>query len=229
MTQIFPRWFDTLARAAIVGSLLLVPGAAVALGIFYRSDYVTGAHTAYEQPLPFSHEHHVGQLGIDCRYCHTSVDQSAFAGMPSTETCMNCHEQIWVGAEMLAPVRESWKSGTPLHWKRVHNLPGFVYFDHSIHLAKGVGCVECHGRVDRMPLTWQEKPLTMGWCLDCHRDPASRLRPRSEVFNLTWTPSGHLDPLTGEPPPSGELGRELMKDYRVRDARDLTSCSTCHR
>ena len=113
---------------------------------------------------------------------------------------MNCHEQIWVGAEMLAPVRESWKTGTPLRWKRVHNLPGFVYFDHSVHVAKGVGCVECHGRVDRMPLTWQEKPLTMGWCLDCHRDPAPHLRPREEVFNMTWTPDGPARPDTGEPP-----------------------------
>ena len=218
MTQTFPRWFDTAARAGIGGAALLVPAVAIGLGIFYRADYVTGEHTAYEQPVPFSHAHHVGQLGIDCRYCHTSVEDAAFAGMPPTETCMNCHEQIWVGAELLAPVRESWEAGTPLRWKRVHNLPGFVYFDHSVHVAKGVGCAECHGRVDHMPLTWQEKPLTMGWCLDCHRDPAPHLRPRSEVFNLAWT-RGPDDP----------PGDRLAADYRVRDSHTLTSCSTCHR
>jgi hypothetical protein len=216
--QIFPRWFDTVARAVIVGTILLVPATALGLGIFYRSDYVTGERAAYEQPVPFSHAHHVGQLGIDCRYCHTSVEEAGFAGLPPTETCMNCHEQIWVGAETLAPVRESWKANTPLRWRRVHNLPGYVYFDHSIHVAKGVGCVECHGRVDRMPLTWQEHPLTMGWCLDCHRDPAPHLRPRGEVFNMTWAPG-----------PDTPSGADLAKEYRVRDAHTLTSCSTCHR
>ena len=229
MIQVFPRWFDTVARAGIGGTALLVPAIALGLGVFYRSDYVTGEHVAYNQPVPFSHAHHVGQLGIDCRYCHTSVEDAAFAGLPPTETCMNCHEQIWVGAETLAPVRDSWKTGTPLRWKRVNSVPGYVYFDHSIHVAKGVGCVECHGRVDRMPLTWQEKPMTMGWCLDCHRDPAPHLRPRAEVFNMTWSPTGEVDPVRGEPPPSGELGRRLAAEYRVRDSRVLTSCSTCHR
>lgn len=229
MIQVFPRWFDTVARAGIGGTALLVPAIALGLGVFYRSDYVTGEHTAYRQPVPFSHAHHVGQLGIDCRYCHTSVEEASFAGMPPTQTCMNCHEQIWVGADTLAPVRDSWKTGTPLRWQRVHSLPGYVYFDHSVHVAKGVGCVECHGRVDRMPLTWQEKPLTMGWCLDCHRDPAPHLRPRAEVFNMTWSPTGEVDPVRGEPPASGELGRRLAAEYRVRDSRVLTSCSTCHR
>ena len=218
MTQIFPRWFDPLARFAIVGGALLVPATAIAIGIFYRSSYVTAAHAPTEQTVPFSHAHHVGQLGIDCRYCHTSVESAAFAGIPPTETCMHCHEQIWVGAETLAPVRDSWKSGTPLRWQRVHSLPGFVYFNHSIHVAKGVGCAECHGRVDRMPLTWQEKPLTMAWCLECHRDPAEHLRPRSEVFNLAWVRTD------GDPP-----GKSLAEEYRVKDSRALTSCSTCHR
>jgi hypothetical protein len=218
VTQIFPHWFDAAARAAIGGALFSVPLLAIVLGFFYRSDYVTGAHTAFRQPVPFSHAHHVGELGIDCRYCHTSVEEASFAGMPSTETCMNCHEQIWVGSQMLEPVRASWKKGEPLRWQRVHSLPGFVYFDHSIHEAKGVGCVECHGRIDRMPLTWQEKPLTMAWCLDCHRDPAPRLRPRTEVFNMTW--------VRDEQTPSGEA---LVEQHRVRDSRRLTSCSTCHR
>jgi hypothetical protein len=218
VTQIFPRWFDWLARAGIGGAALAVPAAALGLGVFYRSDYVTGAHEAVRQPVPFSHAHHVGQLGIDCRYCHQSAETAAFAGMPATQTCMNCHEQIWVGAELLKPVRESWKTGAPLRWQRVHNLPGFVYFDHSVHVAKGVGCAECHGRVDAMPLTWQEKPLTMGWCLDCHRDPAPRLRPRAEVFDMSW-----------ERGPDDPSGAQLAGDYRVRDAHTLTSCSTCHR
>lgn len=218
MTQIFPRWFDTVARAGIGGAALLVPGLALGLGVFYRSDYATGAHVALRQPVPFSHAHHVGQLGIDCRYCHQSVESAAFAGMPPTETCMNCHEQIWVGADLLAPVRDSWKAGTPLRWRRVHNLPGFVYFDHSVHVAKGVGCVECHGRVDAMPLTWQDQPLTMGWCLDCHRDPAPRIRPRAEVFDMTWGPG-----------PDTPAGTALAAEYHVRDAGVLTSCSTCHR
>ncbi len=229
MTQIFPRWFDAIARAGIVGGALAVPGTAVGLGLFYRSDYVTCEHEARRQPVPFSHAHHVGQLGVDCRYCHQSVEEAAFAGMPATETCMNCHQQIWVGADTLAPVRQSWQQGTPLRWQRVHNLPGYVYFDHSIHTAKGVGCVECHGRVDRMPLTWQEKPLTMGWCLNCHRDPAPHLRPRGEVFNLAWSPTGRVDPVTGEPPGSGKLGHRLVEEYRIRDSHTLTSCSTCHR
>jgi hypothetical protein len=138
--------------------------------------------------------------------------------MPSTETCMNCHEQIWVGADLLRPMRESWKTGKPLRWQRVHNLPGFVYFDHSAHVAKGVGCAVCHGRVDTMPLTWQEKPLTMGWCLDCHRDPAPNIRPRAEVFNMSW-----------EREPTDPSGAQLVRDYRVRDAHALTGCSTCHR
>jgi hypothetical protein len=218
VTQIFPQWFDTAARAGIVGAALLIPATALGLGVFYRSDYVTGAHAAYHQPVPFSHAHHVGQIGIDCRYCHTSAAASPFAGMPATQTCMNCHEQLWVGAEALAPVRESWKTGTPLHWNRVHNLPGYVYFNHSAHVGKGVGCGECHGRVDEMPLIWQEKPLTMGWCLDCHRDPAPRLRPRSEVWNVGWT-RGPNDP----------SGAQLAAEYHVRDAHVLTSCSTCHR
>ena len=201
MTQIFPRWFDTVVRAGIVGMLLTVPAAAVGLAGFYRSDYVTAEHVPFRQP---------------CRYCHQTTEDSAFAGLPPTETCMNCHQQIWVGADLLKPVRDSYQSGQPLVWQRVHRLPGFVYFHHGVHVAKGVGCAECHGRVDQMPLTWQDKPLTMGWCLDCHRNPAHHLRPRNEVFNMTWA----TDPAEG---------RRLFDEYHVRDAGTLTSCSTCHR
>lgn len=217
LIQVFPRWFDWVARAALTGSALAVPGAAVALGLFYRSDYVTARHDQPRQPVPFSHQHHVGELGIDCRYCHSSVEESRFAGLPPIETCMNCHEQIWVGSQVLEPVRSSWKSGMPIRWQRVHQLPGFVYFDHAIHVAKGVGCVSCHGRVDEMPLTRQVEPLTMDWCLNCHRDPAPHLRPRHEVWSTTWIHS------------PGDSGDELMKEYRIRSPLALTSCSTCHR
>lgn len=229
MTQVFPRWFDTLARAGILCIVLMIPATTGGLALFYHSDYVTGTNTAYEQPVPFSHAHHTGQLGIDCRYCHDTSETSAFAGMPSTETCMNCHQQIWVGAEVLAPIRESWKSGEPLRWQRVHNLPGFVYFHHGAHVSKGVGCVECHGHVDQMPLTYQEKPLTMGWCLDCHRNPATHLRPRSEVYNMTWSAKEVIDPKSGSTVGTDELAAWLRNDYRIADTQKLTSCSTCHR
>ena len=131
-----------------------------------------------EQPIPFSHAHHVGGLGIDCRYCHTSVETSSFAGIPPTKTCMNCHSQIWSTSPTLEPVRESFRTGVSIQWTRVNDLPDYVYFNHSIHVNKGIGCESCHGRVDRMPLTWQENSLQMDWCLDCHRDPGKHIRPR---------------------------------------------------
>jgi hypothetical protein len=187
--------------------------------IYIRSSYATGQGEVVVQPVPFSHEHHVGQLGIDCRYCHTSVEHSSFAGIPPTKTCMNCHSQIWVGSEMLKPVRDSYRDNVSIRWQRVHNLPGFVYFDHSIHVHKGVGCFECHGRVDRMPLTYQAHSLLMEWCLDCHRNPAPHLRPREEVFNMAWEPPADRE----------ELGQKLMEKYKIRDAYKLTSCSVCHR
>jgi hypothetical protein len=168
--------------------------------------------------VPFSHKHHVSGLGIDCRYCHTAVEQSAFAGIPSTSTCMNCHSQIWTNSPMLEPVRESYRTGRPLRWTRVHNLAEFAYFNHSIHVNKGVGCATCHGPVDQMPLVAQEKSLLMEWCLDCHRNPEQYLRPRDEVFNMSWT----------APPNQSELGLELIRKYNVR-TEQLTDCSVCHR
>ena len=144
MPQVFHPSFNTIGRAVIFGSLFLFAGVCLALALFYRSYYVTGAHLAYVQPIPFSHAHHVGQLGLDCRYCHTSVEESSFAGIPPTKICMNCHQQIWVGSTMLEPVRESYRTGQPIQWQRVHRVPGFTYFNHSIHIAKGVGCVSCH-------------------------------------------------------------------------------------
>lgn len=229
MPQIFPRWFDSIARAGLLGAAFGMPGIGLLLAGFYRSDYATAARSELQQPVPFSHAHHAGQLGIDCRYCHTAVESSAFAGIPPTETCMHCHQQIWVGAATLAPVRESWRSNAPIHWTRIHNLPGYVYFHHGIHVAKGVGCVECHGRVDQMPLTWQAEPLTMEWCMTCHRDPARHLRPRDEVTNMAWKPADETDPTTGQPADAASLGRRLKAEYHVKNAYDLTRCSICHR
>ncbi len=219
MPQVFPRWADTFARLCVISAVLVPAGLVWACLVFTRSSYGTAAAAAHVQPVPFSHEHHVGVLGIDCRYCHTSVEHSSFAGMPPTKTCMNCHSQIWVGSDMLAPVRASYRTGEPLRWQRVYNLPGFVYFDHSIHVQKGVGCTSCHGQIDEMPFTYQVPSLLMEWCLDCHRAPERHLRPREEVFNMKWTP----------PPNQLEVGRELARKYEIRAPRFLTSCSVCHR
>src|SRR5213080_3963024 len=172
-----------------------------------------------EQIVPFSHKHHVGDVGLDCRYCHTSVEKSAFAGMPPTHTCMTCHSQIFTRSPMLAPVVKSFQSGEPLPWNRVHDLPDFVYFNHSIHIAKGVGCASCHGRVDDMPLTWRVATLHMDWCLDCHRHPERWVRPRERVFDMAWQP----------PADQEDKGRELVKEYEIMDPTHLTSCDTCHR
>jgi hypothetical protein len=177
---------------------------------------MTQVNVAQEQPIPFSHKHHVGGLGIDCRFCHTTVDSAAFAGIPSTKTCMNCHSQIWADSPTLQKVRESFRTGKPIEWIRVHDLPDFVYFDHSIHIKKGVACVTCHGRVDQMPLTWREKTLHMTWCLDCHRHPERYVRPREQVFSMDWQPSE--DQIS--------LGKKLVKKYNIQK---LTDCSICHR
>jgi hypothetical protein len=181
-----------------------------------RSPWVTGARVAREQPIQFSHERHVAGNGIDCRYCHTSVEESAFAGIPPTRTCMNCHSQIFATSPFLEPVRESLRTGRSIEWRRVHDLPDFVYFDHSIHVHKGIGCTTCHGQVDRMPLVWQEHSLQMEWCLDCHRNPERYVRPRSAVFRVDYQP----------PADQLELGRRLVEEYQIQK---LTSCSVCHR
>lgn len=219
MAQIFHPSTNTLSRLSIFGALFLLAFLAWVGAALNRSDYATQAHVTRVQPVQFSHEHHVGGLGLDCRYCHTSVEDSSFAGIPPTQTCMNCHSQIWATSPYLEPVRASWQTNTPIVWTRVHNLADFVYFDHSIHIHKGVGCVTCHGRVDRMPLTWQEHSLQMEWCLECHRQPQRFLRPREHVFDMDWQPP--TDQLT--------LGRQLVKEYHIRDAAILTSCDTCHR
>ena len=186
------------------------------LEAYVRAPYVTNVGQPIEQPVPFSHKHHVAGDGIDCRYCHTTVESSAFAGMPSTQTCMNCHSQIWAQSPALEPVRASFATNKPIAWNRVTNLPGFVYFDHSIHINKGVGCSTCHGRVDQMPLTFKAESMQMSFCLDCHQNPQAFLRPRDDVFSMTWQP----------PADQERLGRDLAAAYHVQSK---ISCSTCHR
>src|SRR5256885_2112035 len=186
MSQIFHRSANTLARASILGVVLLLSSVGAALLKLQRSPYVTGQHIAPDQPVPFSHQHHVAGLGLDCRYCHTSVEESSFAGIPPTKTCFNCHAQIWTTAALLEPVRYSFRTGKSLEWTRVHDLPDFVYFNHSIHVNKGIGCSTCHGRVDQMPLTYKVNTLYMQWCVECHRDPAQYVRPREQVFNPAY-------------------------------------------
>ena len=182
--------------------------------------FTTRVGVARDQPVPFSHKHHVSDDGIDCRYCHTSVETSDFAGLPPTETCMSCHSQIWTNAAILEPVRESFRTGKSIEWTRVHDLPDFVYFNHSIHVNKGIGCSTCHGRVDTMPLMYQVNTLYMQWCIDCHRNPERNVRPRDQVFNPTYeTPAPNQD----------EIGPRLVAEYKIKDARNLTDCATCHR
>ncbi|HEY8162177.1 MAG TPA: cytochrome c3 family protein [Methylocystis sp.] len=218
MAQIFRPYADSVARVVMI-AILVLPFAIVgiAYGVMW-SPYITGQHLTLEQPVPFSHEHHAGQLGLDCRYCHTSVEKAAFASVPPTHTCMTCHSQLFTNAELLAPVRKSFAEHMPIKWTRVNRLPAYVYFDHSIHIAKGVGCSTCHGRVDRMPLVQQASPLTMAWCLACHRDPAPHLRPREEIFNMSWSPPGDQE----------QKGSDLVERYHIR-IDHLSDCSVCHR
>jgi hypothetical protein len=216
MAQIFHPSTNTLARLSIFGAVFFALGGLWLIAQVNRSAYVTQADVPREQPVPFSHAHHVGGIGIDCRYCHTSVEESPFAGIPPVRTCMNCHSQLYADSPTLEPIREAYRTGSPLEWTRVNDLPDFAYFNHSIHVRKGVGCVTCHGRVDRMPLMWQQAPLHMEWCLDCHRNPERFVRPRSQVFSMDWVPAG--DQI--------ESGRALVKEY---DIKPPTDCTVCHR
>src|ERR687884_518417 len=205
MPQIFHRSTNTISKVTIFGAVVAL---ILLLGIFdkvNRSGWVTEAHVAREQPIQFSHERHVAGNGIDCRYCHTSVERSAFAGIPPTKTCMNCHSQIFSNSPFLAPVRESFRTGTSIEWTRVHDLPDFVYFNHSIHLHKGIGCTTCHGQVDRMPLMWKTQSLQMRWCLECHREPERFIRPREFVFSMTWQPQEDQQ----------VLGQRLVREYNI--------------
>jgi hypothetical protein len=218
MAQIFHPAMNTVSRLTIFGAVFIASAALAIVLIVNRSPYATQVNVVKDQPVPFSHEHHVRGLGLDCRYCHTSVEKSSFAGMPPTETCMTCHSQIWAESPMLEPVRASYKNRRPIAWNRVHDLPGFVYFQHGIHIQKGIGCSSCHGRVDRMPLTWKEEPLTMEWCLECHRAPERHVRPRDRVFVMDWKP----------PADQADQGKRLVQDYHIETIR-LTDCYTCHR
>jgi hypothetical protein len=245
--QIFHASTNTIAKLSIFGGLFIAVGLLFLILGIQRSSYVTQAGVAREQPVQFSHQHHVGGIGIDCRYCHTSVETAASAGIPPTKTCMNCHSQIWLSSPYLEPVRESWKTNKALRWNRVHDLPDFAYFDHSIHVAKGVGCSTCHGRVDRMPLVWQNASLQMEWCLECHRNPEKFIRPRSEIYNMDWPPSDearHEESAVPELAPKhlrkdwdpdndgwnqAVDGKKLVEEYQILKPNVLTSCSTCHR
>ena len=212
---VFPPWTNRLREFSallVVGGLLYVT---VLLTILF-SPRTSAIGYAPEQPVPYSHALHVGELGLDCRYCHTTVERAAHANLPPTQTCMNCHQQIRAASEALQPVRDSHASGLPIPWKRVHDLPDFVFFDHSAHLTAGVGCVSCHGRVDRMEVVRQEKPLSMGWCLECHRQPDAHLRPQEFLTILDWQPQE--DPV--------EIGRQLRQQHDISPSID---CSTCHR
>ena len=216
MAQIFHRSTNTIARVSIYGAVIFIALLGYAVDVVNNTSYVTEVDTARPQPVPFSHKHHVGELGLDCRYCHSSVEVSSSAGMPATETCMTCHSQIWTNSSMLEPVRASYSSSKPISWTRVNAVPDFVYFNHSIHVAKGVGCTTCHGPVAEMNITWRGQTLYMRWCLECHNAPEKYLRPRSEVFNAFYQP----------PSDQLALGRRLVKEYKVQK---LTNCTTCHR
>ncbi len=240
MAQIFHRSANSIAKASIIAAVLLVGSLLWAALELQRSPYYTYAGVARMQPVPFSHQHHVAGLGIDCRFCHTSVETSGFAGIPPTKTCMNCHSQIWTNAPMLEPVRESYRTGQSLVWTRVNRLPDFVYFDHSIHINKGVGCNTCHGPVDKMPLMFNYASLQMEWCLNCHRAPEKFLRPHKvqgsvddQVFNMAYEQPSKIHPVVLENGQSfttqAELGKYLVQANHVRSVRDITSCNTCHR
>ena len=219
MAQIFHRSSNSVAKVSIAGVVIVICGVIWAAYKLNAGYFTTGVAIAKDQPVPFSHKHHVGDDGIDCRYCHQYVETSNFAGLPPTETCMSCHSRIWTNAAMLEPVRASYRTGQSIPWVRIHDLPDFVYFNHSIHINKGIGCSSCHGPVNDMPLMFQASPLNMQWCLDCHRDPAKNIRPRDQVFNMQWKAPANQE----------ELGRKLVAEYKIRTVSELTSCSTCHR
>ena len=229
MPQIFHHSTNFISRMSIYGAVLIIGGLTYAFYAIAMSPWYTEQNVAREQPVPFSHRHHAGELGIDCRYCHTSVEKSAFAGLPPTQTCMSCHSQIWTNAGMLEPVRASYRDGVSLAWTRVNALPDFVYFDHSIHVNKGIGCTTCHGPIAEMPLTYRVGTLYMSWCLECHRQPEKYVRPKSEVFNPYYQPPSSSNPVTVEGREYVDqttLGRRLVKEYKIYS---LQNCSTCHR
>lgn len=219
MAQLFHRSANNIARLSLVTAIILSGVAFLVWTQLARSSYLTGRYLEIQQPVQFSHKHHVGDDGIDCRYCHTAVETSYSAGVPPTQTCMNCHSQIWSDSPYLEPVRASFRENKPIEWQRVHDLPEFVYFNHSIHVNKGVGCSSCHGDVASMPAVYQENSLQMEWCLSCHREPEKYLRPKSEITNTKWDVNELTD----------EQRLQLKANYHIRSQLMMTSCSTCHR
>lgn len=255
MPQVFNRGANGLARMSLVILGLVVTSLALTLNELQRSPYVTKQGERLEQPVPFSHQHHVAGLGLDCRYCHTSVENSSFAGIPPTKTCMNCHSEIWTNADILEPVRASYRNNTPIWWTKLHDLPDYVYFNHEIHINKGIGCASCHGPVDEMPLTYAHASLQMEWCLDCHRNPAKNIRPTGDpIYNIGWKGPSREHPVycedgtgncslsgpnyqtTGQPMKNARqfmdqmsMGKYLVAQYHVRTPNEIQSCETCHR
>jgi hypothetical protein len=235
MPQYFDRRWNLPLRLVLFGAPALIVAAVAALALASRSPYMAGTRQPVEQPVPFSHAYHVGELELDCRYCHDTVEQSAFAGMPASGVCLDCHRRVWTGLGALAPLVASGSTEIPVAWRRIHDLPDYACFDHSIHVRKGFGCVTCHGRVDHMPVTWQAKSLSMNWCLDCHREPERYVRPRAYVFDMAWQRPTDPEALRAmsaeagiEPPvaSSRALGEALVAMYRIGHK---TNCSDCHR
>jgi hypothetical protein len=228
MPQIFHRSTNSISKVSIIALVFLVGAVLFVIGMLNRSPYITQAGVIRDQPVPFSHDHHVRGLGIDCRYCHTSVETSSFAGIPPTKTCMTCHSQIWLDSPTLEPVRESFRSGKPIEWVRVHDLPDFVYFNHAIHVSKGVACATCHGPVEQMPLTWRQESLNMEWCIECHRNPGAAIGPKEAVFLPAAEGRRMLAELAGGTDPHSiqKARLRLTEDYRVQRKMD---CSVCHR
>lgn len=216
MAQFFPRTANSIARFTLLGLVGAVTLLMAGGYLIVESPYETKQGVPRQQPIPFSHAHHAGELGIDCRYCHTTVETSGFANIPATKICMNCHSQMWAVAPILEPLRESYRTGRSIAWTRVHDLPDFVYFNHSIHVHNGFGCSTCHGRVDTMPIMYEAQSLRMKWCLDCHRHPDRYVRPRDKVFDMSYQPPANQE----------QLGQQLVKEYHIQS---LISCSTCHR
>jgi len=219
MAQIFHRSANLIARFSVLALVILANLALAVVLVVARSPYVTNQRVTRNQPLQFSHKHHVGDDGIDCRYCHTGVETSAYAGIPPTKTCMNCHSVLFNNVGYLEPVRESYRTDQSIQWVKVQRLADYVYFNHSIHINKGVGCSSCHGAVNQMPLMFQASPLNMQWCLDCHRNTEMNVRPKDQVFNMDWKAPANQE----------EVGKKLVAEYKIRTVAELTSCSTCHR
>lgn len=219
MAQVFNRSANNIAKISMIMAAVLGGLAFYFYTQIARSSYLTGIYVEKQQPVQFSHKHHVGDDGIDCRYCHTQVETSASAGIPPTQTCMNCHSQLFADQDYLEPIRASYRDNKPIEWQRVHDLPEFAYFNHSIHVAKGVGCSTCHGQIDNMPAVFQQNTLQMEWCLSCHREPEKFIRPKSEIYNMQWK-DGDINP---------EQRLQLKEQYKIRSKEMMTSCSTCHR